>query len=92
MFKGLFKWIRVTGLFFESVFVKTKSSNSYTADLKDMIAPIQLELNLGVAEISYDSLVCPASSATTLLLPKRVLRPQMGGILAIAFRKWGEHK
>lgn len=78
-----------TGLFFESVFVKTKSSNSYTADLKDMIAPIQLELNLGVAEISYDSLVCPASSATTLLLPKRVLRPQMGGILAIAFRKWG---
>ncbi|MBT8327061.1 MAG: T9SS type A sorting domain-containing protein [Bacteroidia bacterium] len=47
-----------TGLAFESVFIKSKSSNSPTADLKDMIAPIQLELNLGVAKISYPEPIC----------------------------------
>lgn len=50
-----------TGLFFESVFVKTKSSAATTADLKDMIAPIQLDLNVGKADIEY-GLVCSPGS------------------------------
>ncbi len=45
-----------TGLLFETVFVKTKSSSSSNADLKDMIAPIQLVLNVGVADISYPTI------------------------------------
>ncbi|MBR9861687.1 hypothetical protein GYB22_13260, partial [bacterium] len=47
-----------TGLYFETLFVKTKASASPTADLKDMIAPFQLELNLGEAEIEYGGPYC----------------------------------
>ena len=47
-----------TGLYFESVFVKTKSSTTSTADLKDMVMPIQLNLNLGKADIEYPTPVC----------------------------------
>ena len=42
------------GLLFKTMFMKTKSSNSYTADLKDMIWPFQLNLNVGIGTLVYE--------------------------------------
>ncbi|MES2617527.1 MAG: hypothetical protein V4613_06605, partial [Bacteroidota bacterium] len=47
-----------TGLAFKTLFVKTKASASPTADLKDLIQPYQLNLNLGVADIIYAGPFC----------------------------------
>lgn len=53
-------------LVYRSLFVKTKASASPTADLKDMIAPFSLDLNLGQAEISYDGPFCAGSGTQSV--------------------------
>ena len=54
-----------TGLFFKSVLVKTKASTSASAVLKDVVAPIQLKLNLGKADIVYSTPVCAGGGVYT---------------------------
>ncbi|MEP3205606.1 MAG: hypothetical protein ABJN87_05130, partial [Gilvibacter sp.] len=42
------------GVSFKTLLIKTKASNSRTASLNDFVEPIQVEIQFGTAEISYD--------------------------------------
>ncbi|MBS3914788.1 MAG: SprB repeat-containing protein, partial [Bacteroidetes bacterium] len=50
-------------LIYRTLFVKSKSSSSTTADLKDMITPIDINLNLGLADISYNGPYCAGTGS-----------------------------
>lgn len=57
------------GINVKTILVKTKASASMTANLGDFVEPIQVELSLGTANISYingDSL-CPSGTASVEL-------------------------
>ena len=61
-------------LSFKTLFIKTKSSDARTADLKDLIEPIQINLNLGVQNISYAGPFCdgPGSASPTIDNPNNL--------------------
>jgi len=52
------------GIIVKSIFVKTKASDSNTADIKDFIDPIPVNLAFGTATISYDQSPYCAGSGT----------------------------
>ncbi|HBS87703.1 MAG TPA: hypothetical protein DEA97_14160, partial [Bacteroidales bacterium] len=55
------------GISVKTVMIKTKASDSETAALSDFVEPIQVQLNLGNATISYNTPFCNYGTAPVIL-------------------------